>query len=359
MNDYGFKLFNLYGPNATKTPNVIKHISRDGFLILQTADESTGSKIDQAFSNNGIVFDAAGNVWDAALKQPIWTNNFFGHVDPTTLTWDITYNNQILPLEGINASLTGIKEAEYWVSLPDNSSNLGGFLLFRVVPTASGVPNFYHLLLNPFNRENLVNQDNPNDLYQLYCNAISLQDPNCYCLSNNLTPNPNISPNGSGNYCFFSSLDTDKLNGRTLAIDLEDNAGSYNNLQVAGEINTLKNGCNCLGTCKSVSSNNFNNPLWSDFSKLFQTGTSCSSVQNLSLVSCLSQISGGGDVDISGNSLMQCASNSTPTTPTTPTSSSKSFKLGYLIIALIVFIIIGGIFLLHKTTPKTSFRRKK
>ena len=364
----GINIFNHFKDGKIKNSSFL---NKDGFIVIKQIDKDSSAQIDTALNSNGIVFDSAGNVWDASkTDSPIVTNTFLGSIP--TPEWQTTYSSSIIRKDGINSQLTSITDATYFVSQPDvDNNNIGGWLLYKE-ETSSG--NMYYILYNPLNRNEIFTVDRPASLYQTYCNKISIQDPNCYCLTGDLgrlSPTPTDTPH---NYCYFSSLDPGSnsadYTGKTLGLAIEDLAQSNQNQSLDTNINTIKAGCNCLGTCKNNSSNNSEIPIWKQFISMFQIGqgSSCENVRNIDISACLSKITAGGNINDSGGVFLQCASGQddkpitpnkpviTPVTPITPNkpvitpvttpTKPKNPYLIYYIIAVILIIIIAAYFLL-------------
>jgi hypothetical protein len=353
-------IFNKFGKNGQ--PVTSKYLNSDGFFIVKTLSTDESALVDAAFNSGGILFDEMGNVWDAT-KQSVIVYNFNSSPETNQLSWQKTFENSILTVSGVNPDLALISEANYFVSQPSSTyGNLGGWLLFK---EPNGDSNSYYILYNPLNRHEMLNTQSANtpaDLYQTYCNTISLQDPMCYCLTGEklgqLTPNTAISPTGgTNNYCYFSSIDS--KNGRKLGLEMEE-LGSTNP-QFGSQISKLQEACNCMGTCGNVNSNNANNPLWPSFKNIFQVGTSCAQLQDINLTACLQKFNVGGSDEDTGNNILNCSSEGpSPSPGPSPPGPAKSNTTLYIIIGVIVLIVIGIIlyFFMGKNNSKLSNTKK-
>ena len=249
-----------------------------------------------------------------------------------------------------------MSSVNYFVSQPrlpnldvsGDQGDLGGWLL------ASNPDNSFDILYNPMNRAEIFSASQPTSLYSDYCSTISLQDPNCYCLSSDLTPKLGE----AGNYCYFSSLEPDNLstakyNGKELGTMLETLASSSTDTNLSSEINTVKMGCNCLGICRKTSDNNANIPLSNsqEWKTIFGLENGCPIAQNITIQACLNQLGTGahtytanGDVNISCNQKVNPPPPPPPPppkpNPPSPSSPSSNHTYKKIIIGLIISVII-------------------
>ncbi len=322
MNTPGIYIFNNFG-SLSSNP----FVNEDGFIILQKISGPTAKNIDKALSGKGIIVDSDGHVWDYASSKIIVYNKIIYDPSKTKNIGNTPVYTKSLSVQtpltstGLNPFLSGVSHANYFISLPripnlvtdpNDTGNIGGWLLSK---NEDGT---YYILYNPLNRKELFSQNQPASIYKQYCEITSLQDANCYCISETLTPKLT---DDQGNYCYYSSLEPTELssyNGKTLGAELQNLANTGTNMNLASTINTIKAGCNCMGTCRTLGENNSNIPLWTSFKNLFDIGT-CPATQNFEISACTTDIKAGNTANINSAITLSCPTGN-PSTPSTPVS---------------------------------------
>ena len=355
MNTPGIYIFNNVGTLSKSST----FVNEDGFIIVKNISGSYAKQLDVSLAGKGITIDSDGHVWDYASSKIIVYNTMMYDPSKTvniapTPSYTISISSQ-LPLTngGVNPFLSGISKAKYFVSLPriptiiGEAGNIGGWLLSN---NGNGT---YCILYNPLNRSELFTQNQPDSIYNQYCEVTSLQDKNCYCITQNLTPNQT---DESGNYCYYSSLEpavSASYNGKSLGTDLEALASSGTNVNLASTINNIKDGCNCMGTCRTIGENNSNIPLWTNFKNLFDIGT-CPTTQNFEISACTTDITAGKIANINAAVTVTCPSNIPVAVPTSssavPTSSSAvdNHSNMYIIIGVLIVVAIIAYILIRR-----------
>lgn len=359
INNIGIYILDRYGLGSSEKTNS-KYTNDDGFIIIARITKSSDiSNINNALGNQGIVIDSDGHIWDVTKSaSPIVFNKLM--YDPTKSTnlglqpsWQTIWQTMGVKESGIYSDLSLVTKAKYFVSkakppaVYGDTGNLGGWLM------SANSDGTFSILYNPMNRQELYTEPQPASLYSKYCNVVSLQDPQCYCLSTDLTPS--IGTGGSHNYCYYSSLeptDQSNYNGRTLGDEISEIASSGQDQSLSSNINKLKSGCNCFGVCRENSNNNSNIPLMTQFKEMAGLGSTntCSSLSDITISACLTEIGTHNTTTlINGNVSVKCdqsAPSSTASTPSSTASTASSTQQSTelrnkMIIAVILLLIIG------------------